>query len=33
MEKESEKQLLTPEDGQFRPKHVMILKILRSDKC
>jgi hypothetical protein len=27
------KQLLTPEDGQFRPKHVVILKILKSDKC
>jgi hypothetical protein len=25
-------QLLTPEDGQFRPKHVVILKILKSDK-
>jgi hypothetical protein len=27
------KQLLTPEDGQLRPKHVVILKILKSDKC
>jgi hypothetical protein len=27
------KQLLTPEDGQFRLKHVVILKILKSDKC
>jgi plastocyanin domain-containing protein len=27
------KQLLTPEDGQFRPKYVVILKILKSDKC
>jgi hypothetical protein len=26
------KQLLTPEDGQFRLKHVAILKILKSDK-
>jgi hypothetical protein len=29
-------QVLTPEDGQFRPKHVVvlkILKILKSDKC
>jgi hypothetical protein len=25
------KQLLTLEDGQFRPKHVVILKILKSD--
>jgi hypothetical protein len=27
------KQLLTPEHGQFRPKHVVILKILKSAKC
>jgi hypothetical protein len=23
------KQVLTPEDGQFRPKHVVVLKILK----
>jgi hypothetical protein len=27
------RKLLTSEDGQFRPKHVVILKILKSDKC
>jgi hypothetical protein len=27
------KQLLTPEDGQFRLKDVAILKILKSGKC
>jgi hypothetical protein len=27
------KQLLTLEGGQFRPKHVVILKILKSDNC
>jgi hypothetical protein len=24
-----QKQVLTPEDGQFRPKHVVVLKILK----
>jgi hypothetical protein len=38
-EKESEKQLLTPEDGKFRPKHVAVFKILKvtsvenTEKC
>jgi hypothetical protein len=25
----SQKQALTPDDGQFRPKHVVVLKILK----
>jgi hypothetical protein len=27
------KQFLTLEDGQFSQKHVVVLKILKSDKC
>jgi hypothetical protein len=38
-EQSSQKQVLTPEDGQFRPKHAVVLKILKvtsvenTEKC